>query len=69
MSSELGSNYRCKQLFRLMENIKSRTRTRLANENFERCIRFETADMKPDILKQNQYQISQKGLILLDKVK
>jgi hypothetical protein len=61
MSSVFGSNWRCEQLSSLMKNVKSRTRTRLADEHLEGCMRIATTEIKPDIerlLKQKQCQMS-----------
>jgi hypothetical protein len=68
MPSVFGSNYRCEHVFSLMKNVNSRTATRLTNEHFERCMQIATADVKPDILKQKQFQITQQWVILAEKI-
>jgi hypothetical protein len=57
MSSVFVSNYRCEQLFSLMNNVKSRTRTRLTDEHLEGCMRIAMTQIKPDtdrLIKQKQ---------------
>jgi hypothetical protein len=59
MSSVSGSNYRCEQLFSLMKNVKSRSRTRLTDEHLEgrMLIATEINHDKEKLLKQEQCQI------------
>jgi hypothetical protein len=55
-----GSNYRCVQLFSLM-NIKSESGMCLTDEYLERCMQIAATEIKPDIerlLKQKQSNIS-----------
>jgi hypothetical protein len=57
MSSVFGSDYRCEQLFSWMQNVKSRSRTRLTDEHLEGCTRMATTGIITDaerLLKQNQ---------------
>jgi hypothetical protein len=49
MSSVFGSNCRCEQLFSLMENVKSRAKTRFTDEHLDGCVRIATTEIKPDI--------------------
>jgi hypothetical protein len=59
MSSVSGSKYRCEQLFRLMKNVRSRTKTRLTDEHLGGCMRIATTEIKPDferLLKLKQCQ-------------
>jgi hypothetical protein len=39
-------NYRCEQLYCLMKNGKSRTRTRLTDEHLEGCMRIATTEIR-----------------------
>jgi hypothetical protein len=48
MSSVFGSNYRCEQLFSLIKNVKSKTRTRLTDQHLQGCMRIATTEIKPD---------------------
>jgi hypothetical protein len=48
--SVFGSNYRCEQLFNLMNNVKSRTRARLTDGHLEGCMRI-TPEIKHGIEK------------------
>jgi hypothetical protein len=48
MSPVFGSKYGCEQLFNQMKNVKSRARTRLADEHLEGCMRIATTEIKPD---------------------
>jgi hypothetical protein len=48
MSSVLGSNCLCEQLFGLNQNIKLRTRTRLTDEHLEDWMRAQQQKLKRD---------------------
>jgi hypothetical protein len=71
MSSVFDSKHLCEQLFSLMKNVKSRTRTRLTEEYLEGCMRIATSEIEYDIerlLKQKQCQIFHSWLALLTKI-
>jgi hypothetical protein len=47
--SVFSSNYRCEQLFSLMKDTKSRTKTRLTDEHLEGCMQIATTEIGSDI--------------------
>jgi hypothetical protein len=49
MSSVFGSDYRCEELFRLMKNVRSRSRTRFTDEHLEGRMRIATTEIKHHI--------------------
>jgi hypothetical protein len=39
-------NYSCEQLFSLMKNVRSRTRTRLTDKHLDGCMRIATREIE-----------------------
>jgi hypothetical protein len=67
MSSVFGSSYRCEQLFSIMKNVRSRTRTRLTDEHLDGCMRIATTEIKR-ILKDYCRKSSAKYLTMIEFV-
>jgi hypothetical protein len=66
--SVFGSNYRCGQLYSLMKNVRSRSRTRLTDEHLEGCVRIATTEIKQSKYI-NQAKAGSNVLLMADFVK
>jgi hypothetical protein len=48
LSSVFGSSYSSEQMFGLIKNVKSRTKTHLSEEHLVGCMRIATTEINPD---------------------